>query len=103
MADCSLLSVGRGTDFRVHLEESYEAILEAERLQPRSLRIKDSLVALAQEAEACEAAGRHAQVALEMGGEASNILSAVAEYELDCNASAERANELMKKVKLERR
>ena len=36
-----------------------------------------------------------------MAGEVSDVLSAVAEYELDCNADAERANELMKKADLD--
>lgn len=78
--------------------ESYENAVEAQRIDPRSIAILSNLVTLSWQTNHCEAAGGYARIGLAIDDRAVSILRAVADYELNCNGNAERANQLLSNV-----
>lgn len=75
--------------------ESYETAVDAQRMDPRSIAILSNLIVLARLTDHCKAAGEYARTGLAVDDRAISILQAVADYELNCNGNAERANQLM--------
>ena len=82
-------------------EEAYRNMLEAKRLEPRSIQIVGSLVELAITSDDCEGAGQHARAALSLAPDSADLRAQAADYELECTGDTHRASELLREVQFE--
>ncbi len=82
-------------------EEAYRNMLEAKRLEPRSIQIAGSLVHLAIKSDDCEGAGQHARAALSLAADSADLRAHAANYELECTGDTHRASELLREVQFE--
>jgi TolB-like protein len=82
-------------------DDAYEALLAAQQLDPRSGAIVEALVSIATLRDDCDAAGRHARIALSIAANVADTLTHVAEYELECTGDAGRASDLLRGVDYE--
>jgi tetratricopeptide (TPR) repeat protein len=82
-------------------DDSYEALLSAQQLDPRSADVADSLVAAAVLTDDCDAAARHARTAFSLAPNRPDTRTHLAEYELECTGDAGRAGELLSDIDYE--
>lgn len=81
--------------------DAYRTMLDAQRLEPRSIAIAESLVSMAFMSDDCEAASRHARAALALAPDSLDVRTTLAEYELECTGNAQRANDLLRNLAFE--
>jgi TolB-like protein len=81
-----------------HWDEAYGSAVEAHNMDPRSIAITANLIGLAGVTGHCEEAGKYARIGMALDSASANMLTRVADYELQCNGDAQRANRLLRDV-----
>ena len=79
-------------------DEAYGSAVEAHNMDPRSIAITAYLIGLAGTTGHCEEAGKYARIGMALDPASANMLTQVADYELQCNGDAQRANQLLRDV-----
>ena len=82
-------------------DDAYDALLDAQQLDPRSSAIMDSLISTAILRNDCDAAAGHVLSAMSISPNLVDTRAQVAEYELECTGDAGRASELLRDVDYE--